>query len=93
MTISHAADQYSPAVIANYLYELVKNYNTFYQNVKARSHQSNNMDTNVDLEKKSDNVAPHTQASHNLNTVLHMNLESNGIDHAREHVVGQPRRL
>jgi len=35
MTISHAADQYSPAVIANYLYELVKNYNTFYQNVKV----------------------------------------------------------
>ena len=35
MTISHAADQYSPAIIANYLYELVKNYNTFYQNVKV----------------------------------------------------------
>ena len=35
ITISHAADQYSPAIIANYLYELVKNYNTFYQNVKV----------------------------------------------------------
>ena len=35
VTISHAADQYSPAIIANYLYELVKNYNTFYQNVKV----------------------------------------------------------
>ena len=35
MTISHAAEQYSPAIIANYLYELVKNYNTFYQNVKV----------------------------------------------------------
>ena len=35
VTISQAADQYSPAVIANYLYELVKNYNTFYQNVKV----------------------------------------------------------
>ena len=36
-TISHAAEQYSPAIVANYLYELVKNYNTFYQNVKVLS--------------------------------------------------------
>ena len=34
-TISQAAEQYSPAIVANYLYELVKNYNTFYQNVKV----------------------------------------------------------
>ena len=33
--VSQAAEQYSPAVIANYLYELVKNYNTFYQNLKV----------------------------------------------------------
>ena len=33
--ISQAAEHYSPAVIANYLYELVKNYNTFYQNLKV----------------------------------------------------------
>ena len=33
--ISQAAEQYSPAIIANYLYELVKNYNTFYQNIKV----------------------------------------------------------
>ncbi len=35
--ISQAAEQYSPAIIANYLYELVKNYNTFYQNLKVLS--------------------------------------------------------
>ena len=29
--ISEAADQYSPAVLANYLYELTKAYNSFYQ--------------------------------------------------------------
>jgi len=32
-TIQQAAAQYSPAVIANYTYELVKAFNTFYQNV------------------------------------------------------------
>ena len=28
-----AGEQYSPALIANYLYDLVKSYNTFYQNI------------------------------------------------------------
>ena len=28
-----AAEQFSPAIIANYLFDLVKSYNTFYQNV------------------------------------------------------------
>ena len=32
--VSEAAESYSPAVIANYCYELVKSYNQFYQNVK-----------------------------------------------------------
>ena len=32
-TIQQAAAQYSPALIANYTYELVKAFNTFYQNV------------------------------------------------------------
>ena len=31
--ISLAGNQYSPAIIANYLYDLVKSYNTFYQNI------------------------------------------------------------
>ena len=37
------------------------------------------MDINVELEKKSGNVAPHTHASHDLNAILHTNL-GNGID-------------
>ncbi len=31
--IQQAADNYSPAIIANYTYELVKEFNSFYQNV------------------------------------------------------------
>ena len=30
-TIAEAADDYSPAVLANYLYEVAKAYNSFYQ--------------------------------------------------------------
>lgn len=32
-TVQQAAEQYSPALIANYTYELVKEFNSFYQNV------------------------------------------------------------
>lgn len=32
-TIQMAAQQYSPALVANYIYELVKEFNSFYQNV------------------------------------------------------------
>nr|MBX2827683.1 arginine--tRNA ligase [Flavobacteriaceae bacterium] len=32
-TLQLAASQYSPAIIANYTYDLVKNFNSFYQNV------------------------------------------------------------
>ncbi|MEN9700121.1 MAG: hypothetical protein RLZZ301_1319 [Bacteroidota bacterium] len=35
--VQEAAASYSPAVVANYSYELVKLYNTFYQNVKVVS--------------------------------------------------------
>ena len=31
-TVSKAADTFSPAVVANYVYDLVKSYNSFYQN-------------------------------------------------------------
>lgn len=31
--IQQAAQQYSPAVIANYTYDLVRSFNSFYQNV------------------------------------------------------------
>jgi arginyl-tRNA synthetase len=33
--ISQAADQFSPALIANYLYELVRLFNSFYQNISV----------------------------------------------------------
>ncbi|NNL83600.1 MAG: arginine--tRNA ligase [Winogradskyella sp.] len=32
-TVHNAAEQYSPALIANYTYDLVKDFNSFYQNV------------------------------------------------------------
>ena len=32
-TIAHAAANYSPAIVANYTYDLVKEFNSFYQNV------------------------------------------------------------
>ena len=32
-TIQQAGSQYSPALVANYTYELVKSFNSFYQNV------------------------------------------------------------
>ena len=33
VVIHNAADSFSPALIANYSYDLVKNYNSFYQSV------------------------------------------------------------
>lgn len=33
--VALAGEQYSPALIANYIYDLVKSYNTFYQNVSV----------------------------------------------------------
>ena len=32
-TIAHAAANYSPAIVANYSYDLVKEFNSFYQNI------------------------------------------------------------
>jgi arginyl-tRNA synthetase len=31
--IQQSADQYSPALVANYVYDLVKEFNSFYQNI------------------------------------------------------------
>ncbi|MFB0903382.1 MAG: arginine--tRNA ligase [Nonlabens sp.] len=39
--IQTAADKYSPALIANYVYELVKEFNSFYQNVPKIVEESN----------------------------------------------------
>jgi len=41
-TLQHAAVQYSPALIANYTYELVKEFNSFYQNVPIFAAQDTN---------------------------------------------------
>jgi arginyl-tRNA synthetase len=41
-TIQLAADNYSPALVANYTYELVKEFNSFYQNVSILGEQDQN---------------------------------------------------
>ncbi|RRO12512.1 arginine--tRNA ligase [Flavobacteriaceae bacterium 14752] len=41
-TIQQAADQYSPALIANYVYDLVKAFNSFYQNLSILGADTNN---------------------------------------------------
>ena len=38
-TVQLAADNYSPALIANYTYDLVKEFNSFYQNVSILGEQ------------------------------------------------------
>ena len=38
--INEAASSFSPALIANYVYELVKSYNTFYQSVKILTEEN-----------------------------------------------------
>jgi len=40
--IQQAAKQYSPALIANYIYDLVKTYNSFFQNVSIFGADSDN---------------------------------------------------
>jgi arginyl-tRNA synthetase len=44
-TIDEAAKTYSPALIANFVYELVKNYNHFYQSVKILNEENQNIKT------------------------------------------------
>ncbi|MFM7682462.1 MAG: arginine--tRNA ligase, partial [Bacteroidota bacterium] len=41
--IDEAAKNYSPALIANFVYELVKNYNHFYQSVKILTEENPNV--------------------------------------------------
>ena len=42
LVIQNAADQYSPALVANYTYDLVKDFNSFYQNVSILGANSEN---------------------------------------------------
>ena len=41
--ISDAAKGYSPSIIANYIYELVKEFNSFYQNVPILIDEDKNL--------------------------------------------------
>ncbi len=43
--IQESAETYSPALIANFVYELVKNYNHFYQSVKIMTEENQNIKT------------------------------------------------
>jgi arginyl-tRNA synthetase len=43
--IRESAETYSPALIANFVYELVKNYNHFYQSVKIMTEENQNIKT------------------------------------------------
>jgi arginyl-tRNA synthetase len=42
-TIQEAAANYSPALVANYAYDLVKEYNTYYQNTAILTAESNEL--------------------------------------------------
>ena len=42
-TIQEAADNYSPALVANYVYDLVKEYNTYYQSTSILTADSNEL--------------------------------------------------
>jgi len=51
--IQQAAKNYSPALVANYTYELVKEFNSFYQNVSILGEENNDKKTfRVQLAKK-----------------------------------------
>ncbi len=51
--IQNAAESHSPALIANYIYELVKEYNSFYQSVPILPEQDLTKKTfRVQLSKK-----------------------------------------
>ena len=43
--IQNAAQNHSPALIANYTYDLVKDFNSFYQNVSILGAETNNEKT------------------------------------------------
>ena len=43
--IQNAAEQHSPALVANYTYDLVKDFNSFYQNVSILGADTNDEKT------------------------------------------------
>jgi arginyl-tRNA synthetase len=56
-TVQQAADNYSPAIIANYTYELVKEFNSFYQNVSILGEENHQKKIiRVQISKKVANI-------------------------------------
>ena len=56
-TIQQAADNYSPAIIANYTYDLVKEFNSFYQNVSILGEENHQKKIiRVQISKKVANI-------------------------------------
>jgi len=68
LVIKEAGDHYSPAVIANYLFELVKAYNHFYQSVP------------VLIEKDVENKNLRLTLSQNVATIIAKSLKLLGIE-------------
>jgi arginyl-tRNA synthetase len=66
--IQNAAHQHSPALVANYTYELVKEFNSYYQSVPILPEQ--------DVEKKIFRV----QLSHKVGTLIASGFGLLGID-------------
>ena len=66
--IEEAGKSYSPAIIANYTYELVKNYNSFYQSLSILKEE----DTN----KKAFRIA----ISYKVGTVIKLSMKLLGVD-------------
>ncbi|SEB40371.1 arginyl-tRNA synthetase [Tenacibaculum sp. MAR_2009_124] len=63
-TIQQAAKSYSPAVVANYTYDLVKEFNSFYQNVSILGEE--NMDKKIFRVQLSNKVADTIKLAFNL---------------------------
>ena len=62
--IQQAAKNYSPAVVANYTYDLVKEFNSFYQNVSILGEE--NQDKKVFRVQLSKKVADTIKSSFSL---------------------------
>ena len=66
--IEEAGKSYSPAIIANYTYELVKNYNSFYQSLSILKEE--------DANKKAFRIA----ISYKVGTVIKLSMKLLGVD-------------
>ena len=68
VVVEEAANSYSPALIANYTYELVKRYNHFYQSITILNEENEALRTmRVTLSK-------------NVGTIINRSMQFLGID-------------